>query len=120
MRKPTQQELTDPEWAYFYAEDVIKGRFVQGEPIIATDPYWAYYYAHDIVEDRFELGEPVIATSTYWAYMYVRVMLKYDSKYIDFYNLCFQNGTLSIHDLPQHLQDNEDIQVAYFKIKVLT
>jgi hypothetical protein len=144
-RKPTQHELTDPKAAYHYAYDVIKGRWEQGEPIIANDPYWAYSYAIDVIEGRFEIAEsiiaknpqyacaycvrvlrrrwkqaePIIMTDQYYAYMYAKNVLNFGSQYVHFYIKCIENNVLTIHDLPQELHDNEDIQVAYFKAKVL-
>jgi hypothetical protein len=38
--------------AYYYARNVIKGRWLEGEPIIATDFMWAYWYACDIIKGR--------------------------------------------------------------------
>ena len=37
--------MTDPEWAYRYALNVMKQRWPVVEPIIAKYPEWAYYYA---------------------------------------------------------------------------
>jgi hypothetical protein len=170
-RKPTQEELTEPHYAYCYSEYIIRSRFPQGEPIIATHPQWACYYAiniikrrweqgepaiaqdansafeyaFEVINDRFELGEPAIAKDAhqsydyaryiiegrweqgeqamakeeYSAYFYSRYVLKFDIKYINFYEQCFRNGTLAIDQLSQQLQDDPDIQVAYFKAKVL-
>jgi hypothetical protein len=35
---------TSPYAAYWYARDVIKGRWPEAEPRIMTDPEWAYLY----------------------------------------------------------------------------
>jgi len=35
---------SDPHWAYYYAHDIIKGRFPEGEKAIASDPKWASAY----------------------------------------------------------------------------
>mgnify|MGYP000037960250 CR=1 FL=1 len=55
---------TDPQAAYHYAKDVLKGRFPEGEAAIATDPYVAYVYARDILKGRFPEAEASIATDT--------------------------------------------------------
>jgi hypothetical protein len=120
MRPPTQKELTDPQSAYCYALYVIKERFELGEPAIATSPQWAYAYAYDVIKEHFELGEPLIATAPYWAYWYALNVLNFNKNHLDFYEQCFRNKTLYIEQLPQYLQDNEDIQIAYFKAKILT
>jgi hypothetical protein len=125
VRKPTQKELTDPHYAYWYARDVIKGRFKLGETTIAKSPFYAYHYAHDIIKGRWEQVEPTIATDEYGAYWYACNVLEFSLENenelipIDFYAQCFRSKTLDIHQLPQKLQNNPDIQVAYFKVKVL-
>jgi hypothetical protein len=151
MRRPTQEELTNPKRAYLYAANVIKGRFVKGEPIIATSsayaclyakniihgrfeqgesiiathPVSAYIYALDVIKERFKQGEAAIATSPEWAYYYAKNVLKFGIKnkhkliHIDFYEQCFQSNTIDIHQLPQKLRNHDDIQLAYFKAKVL-
>jgi hypothetical protein len=34
----------DPQWAYYYSRNVIKGRWKEGEEAIKKDQYWAYHY----------------------------------------------------------------------------
>jgi hypothetical protein len=58
-------------WAYYYARDVIGGRWPEGEPAIATSPYSAYYYARDVIGGRWPEGEPAIATSPDYANQYL-------------------------------------------------
>jgi len=70
VRPPTEKELKDPEWAYYYARDVIEGRFPEGEEAIATNPWSAYRYARDVIKGRWPEGEAVIATDPYSAYNY--------------------------------------------------
>jgi hypothetical protein len=148
MRPPTKKELTDPqsayvyacyiinkrweqsepiiatspEYAYAYACDVIKGRFELGEPAIATDSHYAYMYARDIIKGRWEQGETIIATDKHRSYYYARNVLKFsieNKAHADFYEQCFCNKTLDIDILPKKLQFHDDVQVAYFKAKVL-
>ena len=40
------QTMKDPESAYLYARDVIKGRWAEAEPTIMKDPKYAYEYSH--------------------------------------------------------------------------
>ena len=54
---------TDPYLAYYYAINIIKGRFPEAEPLIATDPEWAYNYAINIIKGRFPELESIIATN---------------------------------------------------------
>ena len=70
-RPPTEMELTDPEYAYYYAQNAIKGPFPEGEATIATSPGWAYSYAKNI-KGRWPEGEAAIATDPKYAYVYSR------------------------------------------------
>jgi hypothetical protein len=72
VRPPTEEELTDPRRAYYYAVDVIRGRWLEGEATIATSPHWAQYYAEDVIRGRFPEGEAAIATVPAPAYYYAR------------------------------------------------
>jgi hypothetical protein len=66
----------DPEFACWYARDVIKGRFPKGEPAIAKDPEWAYWYACNVIKGRFPKGESAIAKDPEWACWYARSVIK--------------------------------------------
>ncbi len=72
--------LEFPENAYFYAKNVLKGRFEQGEEVISKDDYYSYYYAKDALKplgiDRFEKGEEAISKSTEYSYLYALNVLK--------------------------------------------
>ena len=50
-------ELEEPEWSYWYARDVLHGRFPEGETEIASDAEWSYRYARDVLHARFPEGE---------------------------------------------------------------
>jgi hypothetical protein len=73
---PTEEELTDPRRAYYYAINVISRRFPEGEAAIATSPYWSYHYARRIIRGRWPEAEAAIATSSWWGYRYARDVLK--------------------------------------------
>ena len=60
----------DPLDAFRYALNVLKGRFVEAEPTIATDPYYAYRYALEVVKGRWKEAEANISTSQWIAYCY--------------------------------------------------
>jgi hypothetical protein len=60
----------NPSLAYYYARDVVKGRWLVGEPAIATDPEYAYWYAVDVVRGRWKGGEPVLARHPRFASAY--------------------------------------------------
>jgi hypothetical protein len=63
-------------WACKYAMDVIKGRWPEAEPIMIKDPYWGYKYAMDIIKGRWPEAEPVIIQHPYWAYFYARNVIQ--------------------------------------------
>ena len=51
-------------FAYFYAANVIKERFPEGEEVIGKNVFYlAYYYAVNVLNGRFELGESIIKNS---------------------------------------------------------
>jgi len=66
----------DPEFAYDYAQYVLKGPFPLAEPIIAKYPGYAYYYAMNVLNGPFPLGEPAIAKNPHIAYKYAQYVLK--------------------------------------------
>ena len=70
VRPATRVELKDPKRAYLYAEDVIKGRWPEGEPVMAKDPEYAYYYAVNIIDGRWPEAEEAIANEPDFAYFY--------------------------------------------------
>jgi hypothetical protein len=53
---------TTARYAYYYARDVIKGRWPEVEAVIATDPEWAYLYALNVVKGRWLEAEATIKT----------------------------------------------------------
>ena len=56
VRPPTEKELTDPGLAYLYARDVIRGRWPEGEPAIATSPYYSKEYLELFPQARLEFA----------------------------------------------------------------
>ena len=61
---------------YFYAKDIIKGRWPEAEPLIMTDLTWAFYYARNIINGRWPEAEPVIMKDPNMTYHYVRTVIK--------------------------------------------
>ena len=54
-----------PDLAYYYAVNVVRGRWEEAEPVIIKDPEWAYRYARDILRARWPEAEPHIKTNDY-------------------------------------------------------
>ncbi len=67
---------SNPEYAFEYANYILKGRFVEGEKVITTDPRYAYYYAIHVLKGRFSEAEKAIATNSRYSYLYARYVLK--------------------------------------------
>jgi len=53
-----------------YAENVIKGRWPEGEAVIAKDAQYAYHYAKDVIGGRFPEGEKVILSDECYKELY--------------------------------------------------
>ena len=53
------------EWAGWYAQYVIKGRWPEAEATINTDPDAALWYAQHIIEGRWPEAEATIAAEPY-------------------------------------------------------
>ena len=50
----------DPYSAYRHALETLNGPFPEGEAIIASNAFWSYKYAENVLKGRFLLGEPAI------------------------------------------------------------
>ena len=74
------EDLLSHPWssdlAYWYAKDIIKGRWLEGESVILKSPDLAFLYARDVIKDRWLEAESIIRTDPYWAYWYARNMIK--------------------------------------------
>ena len=68
--------VRDPEWACFYAMNVLKGRFPEAEPYIAQDSKLAYDYALYVLRHSWSEAEPAIVKDPYLAYCYARDVLR--------------------------------------------
>ena len=70
-----QSILSNPKLAYYYARDVIKGRWLEAEPTIMKDPQSACNYAYDVIKDRWPQAEPIIMQHPQRAYEYARYVI---------------------------------------------
>jgi hypothetical protein len=68
--------MKHPEYAYFYAREVIKGRWKEAEQYIINDSEYAYLYAKAVIKGRWIEGENIIATNSGWAYLYALDIIK--------------------------------------------
>jgi hypothetical protein len=69
--------ISDLEWlACRYAKDVIKGRWLEVESVIATQPKTALLYALSVIEGRWPEAEAIIATDAEATYYYTKDIVK--------------------------------------------
>jgi len=64
MKKFSQAFTHDPAAALAYAQYIEKGRFEEGEDMIATNAEHAYDYAINTIGGRFEKGEEAMKTKS--------------------------------------------------------
>jgi len=74
--KLEQSIIRSPEYAHKYAFNVLKKRWLEAEPIIATDPHWAVVYAFQVIHGKFPEAEPVIIKSPLDAFLYAIHVLR--------------------------------------------
>lgn len=65
-------ETNESEDIYDYAFSIIRGRWPEGEEILASDPYYSYKYAREIIKGRWIKGEAAIASNADYAFRYAR------------------------------------------------
>jgi hypothetical protein len=66
----------DPEYAYYYAKDILSGhRWIEAEPVIMKDPWSAYMYAKYVLDGPWGAAEPYIMKSSEYAYWYANSIL---------------------------------------------
>lgn len=68
--------LRDPEWSYYYAQDIIKGPWEEGESIIINDCEFSYLYALNIIRGPWFEGEKSIIKDSEFSYLYARNVIK--------------------------------------------
>jgi len=62
--------------SFYYALNVIKGKWEKGEETISKDAHWSYCYARHIIKGKWELGEPAISKDAYLSYHYALDVIK--------------------------------------------
>ena len=70
---------TNPQYACYYAINVIKGRWPEYEESIKNDPYYAYYayfYANEVIKGRWIEGEESIKKDPQYACDYANYVIK--------------------------------------------
>ena len=77
-RTPGLEEIIkkDPEYAYYYANYIIKDRWKEAEDVIKKDSYHAYLYSRDVIKDRWKEAEDAIKEEPSYAYFYSRNIIK--------------------------------------------
>jgi hypothetical protein len=99
-RMPELEDIisTDPRSSFFYARDLIKGPWEEGEKIIINNSLLSYYYARDVIKGPWKKGENTISKHPEWSCYYAIDVIKepfekchnlifksnFKNKYIDF------------------------------------
>lgn len=73
--------LKSAKMCYYYASDVLHGRFPEGEPIIMKSPYTAFLYAKNIMKGRWPGAEPYIKKDADKAFRYASDILAKDPEW---------------------------------------
>ena len=63
----------NPQYAWKYANQILKGAFPEGEEAIGTNAQYSIEYA-ELLEDRFAKGEDTIAKSAEHSYYYAAII----------------------------------------------
>ena len=66
----------DAETAYWYIQNVVKDRWINGEEIIKKKPRWVYHYARWIIGGRWKAAESYIKKDPQYAYYYAMFVIK--------------------------------------------
>ena len=71
----------DPFWVWWYAVNIIKGRWYEAEDTIKQDPEWAFNYIYDIIQGPWVEGEEAIKKDPKWyekyqSFLRVQKMMK--------------------------------------------
>jgi len=66
----------DAKYSYYYARDIIKGRWEKGELDISKDAYYSYCYAIEVIKGRWELGEAAISKDARYSSHYAKHVIK--------------------------------------------
>ena len=64
--------VKDAKLAFYFAADIIQGRWPEAEPTIAKNAEWACCYAQYVIKGRWPEAEPTIAKDPYFAKYYIR------------------------------------------------
>lgn len=88
---PKKQPKTtfSPRECYHNAKKLGKGRYLQGEYVIARNAEYSYKYARDVLKGRFKDGEWAISQSGKFSYLYAMLLKKR-----------FRRGEKKLHKIP--------------------
>ncbi len=82
----------DPMRSFWYAKDVLKGRFLLAEPVLAQSPEWGYFYARFVLEQPWPEAEPTIARSEMMSRLYMKHVLDTSAGRLRFDDVLRQYG----------------------------
>ena len=64
--------IKDPYYAYQYARDLIKKRWIEAENIISTDSWYAYLYAENVIQGKLpeNMHNAMLLYADHWSKRY--------------------------------------------------
>ena len=66
----------DHRYSFFYARDIIKGTWEEGEKSIINDSLISYYYARQVIKGPWDKGENIISKHPEWSCYYAIDVIK--------------------------------------------
>jgi hypothetical protein len=68
--------IKDPHYAYFYALNIIEGRWIEAEQYIMKNPHYAYFYAKNMIRGRWIEAEQYIMKRPGYSYYYALFVIQ--------------------------------------------
>lgn len=107
------------EYSYYYALEILKGRFELGENAISKDSEYSLFYAKEALGERFRLGEKAIIEDTVWFEIYIEDIFHYLIP-LDFLDLCpIDLLDYLIKCYSADIKNMDDVIKSLFKKKIL-
>lgn len=72
------QIAANPHASYYYAKEIVRGKWEQGEKAISKNPRTAFYYSLVCLGAPFDLGRFTIEQSQY-KYRYIRLLNRWSN-----------------------------------------
>jgi len=100
---PKEEIINSPEMSYFYARNILDGRFPEGEPAIMTDFHYLFHYAYNVIQGRWPEAEPIVLKDFRNAFEYAQHIIK--GRWPELENILLNNidSINHEHDVAEHM-----------------